>query len=208
MMFIAAIFNRLSVLTLCTLLCTVQLASAETVRLVALGDSLTAGYRLPAAAAFPAQLETALRKKGYDVSIANAGVSGDTASGGLARLDWAVPDGTHGVILGLGANDALRGVDPLKTYKSLTQIVARLKDRGIFVLIAGMKAPRNMGTEYVQTFDQIYPYLAERHKVLLYPFFLDGVAGVAKLNQRDGVHPTAEGIALIVERILPSVRND
>ncbi len=204
-MFLTANFNRLAILVLCTLLWPVSITAAEPLRIVAFGDSLTAGYRLKTHEAFPAQLEQALWAKAHDVVIANAGVSGDTATGGLARLDWAVPKGTDAVILELGANDALRGVDPLKTYEALTRIIATLKQRGIHVLIAGMKAPRNMGAEYVQTFDRIYPYLAEHHGMLLYPFFLDGVAGVRKLNQKDGLHPTGEGVALIVKRILPSV---
>ncbi|NNE22838.1 MAG: arylesterase [Rhizobiales bacterium] len=192
---------------MCTLLCTMTIAAAEPIRIVALGDSLMAGYRLDSKYAFPVQLQIALREKGHDVIVANAGVSGDTAAGGLARLDWSVPEGTHAVILELGANDALRGHDPVKTYEALTKIIAKLKDRGIAVLIAGMKAPRNMGKDYVETFDRIYPYLAEHHNVLFYPFFLDGVAGVADLNQRDGIHPTPEGIAEIVRRIIPSVES-
>jgi acyl-CoA thioesterase-1 len=181
------------------------MAAAEPIRIVVLGDSLTAGYQLDAKHAFPVQLQIALRDKGHNVIVANAGVSGDTSAGGLARLDWSVPEGTHAVILELGANDALRGLNPVKTYAALTKIVAKLKERGIAVLIAGMKAPRNFGNDYVETFDRIYPYLAEHHNVLLYPFFLEGVAGVAKLNQRDGIHPTAEGITEIVRRIVPSV---
>lgn len=203
MMLQSKIFNSLAAVVLWTLFSLVAVVAAEPVRIVAFGDSLTAGYRLKAAEAFPAQLEKALRSKGHDVVITNAGVSGDTATAGLARLDWSVPDGTDAVILELGANDALRGVDPIKTYEALARIVASLKQRGIQILIAGMKAPRNMGAEYVQTFDRIYPYLADHHKVLLYPFFLDGVAGKRNLNQQDGLHPTAEGIALIVDRILP-----
>ena len=205
MMIPASVFNRLAAYLIAVLVMGTSLAAAEPVRIVALGDSLTAGYKLPKMDAFPVQLEKALRAKGHDVVVANAGVSGDTSAAGLARLDWAVPEGTHAVILELGANDALRGVDPVKTYESLTQIVGSLKARGIPVLIAGMKAPPNMGEEYTQTFDRIYPYLAEHHKMILYPFFLDGVAGVAELNQKDGIHPTAKGIALIVERITPFV---
>ncbi|MDH3742556.1 MAG: arylesterase [Hyphomicrobiales bacterium] len=183
------------------------IAAAEPVRIVALGDSLMAGYRLDAKYAFSVQLQIALRDKGHDVIVSNAGVSGDTAAGGLARLDWSVPEGTHAVILELGANDALRGHDPVKTYEALTKIVAKLKDRGIAVLIAGMRAPRNLGKDYVETFDRIYPYLAEHHNVLFYPFFLDGVAGVPDLNQGDGIHPTPEGIAEIVRRMIPSVES-
>ena len=182
-------------------------ASAETVHIVALGDSLTAGYRLEPGEAFPDQLESALRARGHDVSISNAGVSGDTASGGLARLSWSVPSGTDAVILELGANDALRGVKPEETYEALTKIVAELKRRHIKVLIAGMKAPPNMGKAYVQVFNRIYPFLSEYHGQPLYPFFLDGVAAQPHLNQRDGIHPTAEGVGVIVERITPYVEN-
>jgi acyl-CoA thioesterase-1 len=178
---------------------------ARTLRVVALGDSLTAGYMLPGDAAFPAQLEKALRAKGLDVEVANAGVSGDTASQGLARLDWSVPDGTDAVILELGANDALRGIDPSVTLKALDEILARLKARGVPVLMAGMYAPRNMGTEYIQAFDGVFPQLAAKHGAALYPFFLEGIAGDPKLNLKDGLHPTPEGVKVIVSRILPSV---
>jgi acyl-CoA thioesterase-1 len=139
------------------------------------------------------------------VEVINAGVSGDTASGGLARLDWSVPDNTNAVILELGANDALRAVDPAATRKALDEMLKRLKARKIEVLLAGMQAPRNMGTDYIAVFDRIYPELAKTHGVLLYPFFLDGVAADARLNLRDGIHPTAAGVDVIVERILPSV---
>ncbi len=174
-------------------------------KLVVLGDSLTAGLGLPAAQAFPARLARALKAKGIAVEIADAGVSGDTASGGLGRLDWAVPEGTQAVIVELGANDALRGVDPKITRGALDQILRRLKERGIEVLLAGMAAPRNLGNEYARGFDSIYPELAETYGALLYPFFLDGVATQAKFNQRDGIHPNADGVDIIVERILPKV---
>jgi acyl-CoA thioesterase I len=180
-------------------------AQTKTVKLVALGDSLTAGYNLPASAAFPAVLEKMLREKGIPVEIANAGVSGDTSQGGLERLDWSVPDGTDGVILELGANDALRGVDPALTEKSLDAIVTGLKARGIPVLLAGMYAPRSNGPDYVARFDAIYPKLAQKHGLILYPFFLDGIAGDRLLNQPDLLHPTAEGVRVIAQRILPTV---
>lgn len=180
-------------------------AQTKPLKLVALGDSLTAGYNLPGSAAFPTVLEKLLRDKGISVEVANAGVSGDTSQGGLERLDWSVPDGTDGVILELGANDALRGVDPALTETSLDAIVTRLKARGIPVLLAGMYAPRSNGPDYVARFDAIYPKLAEKHELILYPFFLDGIAGDRVLNQPDMLHPTAEGVRVIAQRILPTV---
>jgi acyl-CoA thioesterase I len=172
-------------------------------QIVVLGDSLTAGYGLPASAAFPARLERALRAKGLNVAVANAGVSGDTASDGLARLEWSVPEGTDAVILELGANDALRGVDPAVTRRALETILRRLQQRDIPVLLCGMLAPRNLGSDYGRRFDAIYPELAKAEGVPLYPFFLDGVATKAKLNLPDGLHPTAAGVDVIVARILP-----
>lgn len=177
----------------------------EPLTIVAMGDSLTAGYGLPAPDSFPARLEAALRERGHHVKVINAGVSGDTASGGRDRLDWSVPDEADGVIVALGANDMLRGFDPAVTEAALEAIVARLKERGMGVLLAGMMAGRNLGPQYVERFDAIYPALAERHGVALYPFFLDGVAGEAALNLDDGIHPNAEGVAIMVERMLPSV---
>jgi acyl-CoA thioesterase-1 len=181
------------------------LASDRPVRIVVLGDSLSAGYQLPASAAFPARLEAALKAKGLAVDIGNAGVSGDTASGGLARLDWSVPAGTDAVILELGANDALRGVDPKITRKAIEGIVRTLKGRGIEVLLAGMRAPPNMGPDYRRAFDTIFPDLASAYGLVFYSFFLDGVAADPKLNQRDGIHPTQAGVDVIVARILPKV---
>lgn len=181
-------------------------AQNRPLRLVALGDSLSAGYGLPANAAFPAVLEKQLRAAGLAVEVANAGVSGDTSQGGLERLDWSVPNGTDGVILELGANDALRGVDPAVTEKALDTIITRLKARDIPVLLTGMYAPRNLGEAYYSRFDAIYPRLAQKHGLVLYPFFLDGVAGDRRLNQPDLLHPTAEGIGVIVQSILPTVR--
>ncbi len=182
-----------------------RVSAAEPLKIVALGDLLTAGYGLPGDAAFPARLQKALKAKGYEVTIANAGVSGDTATGGLGRLAWSIPDDTDGVILELGANDALRGVDPKVTKATLEKILDRLTKRKIPVLLAGMQAPRNMGTEYVKAFDAIYPALASRYQVVFYPFFLDGVAADPKLNQDDGMHPNVEGVDVIVQRMLPSV---
>ncbi|WP_210496577.1 arylesterase [Microvirga antarctica] len=180
-------------------------AQTKPVALVALGDSLSAGYGLPAEAAFPAQLEKALRAKGHNVTVANAGVSGDTASAGLDRLDWSVPDGTDGVIVELGANDMLRGLDPAVPRQAIDAVVQRLKARGIPVLLAGMYASRNLGADYAKKFDSLYPEIAKKHDVVLYPFFLDGVAGVTSLNLPDGMHPTAKGVEVIVARILPTV---
>jgi acyl-CoA thioesterase-1 len=182
-------------------------AQDRILHLVALGDSLTAGYGLPQAAAFPVVLEKALRAKGYKVEIANAGVSGDTSSGGLDRLDWSVPEGTDGVILELGANDMLRGLDPSVTRRAIETIVERLKSRNIPVMLAGMYASRNLGPDYIQKFDSLYSDIAKKHDLVLYPFFLDGVAGERSLNQSDGLHPTAKGVEIIVERILPSVES-
>jgi len=177
----------------------------KTWRLVALGDSLTAGYMLPADAAFPAVLERALKAKGRDVAIANAGVSGDTTTGGLDRLDWSVPEGTDGVILELGANDMLRGVDPAIPRKALGEIVSRLTARGIPVLLAGMRASANLGPDYVARFDAIYPDLAERYGLVLYPFFLAGIAGDRAFNLADNLHPNPQGVERIVAGILPKV---
>jgi len=180
-------------------------AADKPINIVALGDSLTAGAGLPAGDAFPAKLQRALAAKGIVVAISNAGVSGDTMSGGLARLDWSVPPGTDAVILELGANDALRGLDPAVTRRALDRILAALAKRNIPVLLCGMLAPRNYGPEYARTFDPMYPELAKTYGAALYPFFLDGVAGDAKLNQPDGLHPTAAGVDVIVGKILPLV---
>jgi acyl-CoA thioesterase I len=178
-------------------------AADRPVRIVALGDSLTAGLGLPANAAFPAKLEKALRAKGLAFEVVNAGVSGDTASGGLARLDWSVPDGTDAVLLELGANDMLTGVDPKVTRKALGEIVRRLGERRIAILLAGMRSAPNLGERYGREFEAIYSDLAAANDLLLYPFFLDGVAAQSKLNQRDGIHPSTAGVDVIVARILP-----
>lgn len=175
------------------------------IKIVVLGDSLSAGLGLPVEDAFPARLAEVLKGKGLAATIANAGVSGDTASGGLGRLDWSVPDGTDAVIVELGANDALRGLDPSLTKAALDTILRKLADRRIAVLLAGMRAPRNMGPDYARDFDAIYPALASTHPVVFYPFFLDGVAVEPKLNQGDGMHPNAAGVNAIVARILPQV---
>jgi len=180
-------------------------APAKSVKMVVLGDSLSAGLGLSASAAFPARLQKALGDKGIKVDMINAGVSGDTSSGGRDRLDWSIPEGTEAVILELGANDALRGIDPTVTRAALSDILTQLKARKIAVLMCGMLAPPNYGREYAARFNAIYPELSKSFGVPLYPFFLEGVAADAKLNQPDGLHPTAEGIDVIVKNILPMV---
>ena len=192
-------------LTLACLLVPALAWAAEPVKIVALGDSLTAGLGLGNGSAFPAKLQAALAAMDIAATVANAGVSGDTASGGLERLDWSVPEGTDAVIVELGANDALRGVDPTLTKKALDAILTKLAARHLSVLFAGMKAPPNMGADYTKAFDAIFPALAAAHPVIFYPFFLDGVAADQKLNQADGMHPSAAGVDVIVARILPSV---
>jgi acyl-CoA thioesterase-1 len=184
---------------------TAAVSVAKPIKMVVLGDSLSAGLGLSASAAFPERLQKALKSKGIDVDMVNAGVSGDTSSGGRDRLDWSVPAGTEAVIVELGANDALRGLDPSVTRAALTDILTRLKARGIAVLLCGMVAPPNYGSDYAAHFNAIYPELAKSFAVPLYPFFLQGVATVAGLNQADGMHPTPEGVDLIVRNILPTV---
>ena len=180
---------------------------ADTIKGVGFGDSLMAGFQLPAGAGFPAQLEAALLAEGYDVEIADAGVSGDTTSGGLARLDWSVPDETNFVILELGGNDALRGIAPEITRANLDQMIARLKAREIDVILAGMIAPPNMGADYAQRFNPIFAELAETHGIPLDPFFLDGAITVDGMMQPDGIHPTEAGVAAMVDRFLPLMRS-
>ncbi len=178
-------------------------AAAEPVRIVGLGDSLMAGYQLAPGESFPEKLETALKERGHEVLIVNAGVSGDTTSGGLSRLDWSVPDDTDLVILELGANDMLRGIRPDVTEKNLVAMIERLKARGIGVVLAGMVAAPNLGSGYADTFDPIYPRLAEAHDLPFYPFFLDGVAAERGLLLEDGMHPNAQGVDAMVERFVP-----
>jgi len=180
-------------------------AEAAPIKLVALGDSLTAGLGLPASESFPAKLEAALKARGHDVTIVNAGVSGDTAGDGLARLDWSVGDDANAVIVELGANDALRGLDPAMTRVTLDKLLKRLGDRHLPVLIAGMRAPRNLGEDFDQRFDAIYPDLATKYGLTLYPFFLDGLVGRSDLLQADGLHPNAAGVEAIVGRMVPVV---
>ncbi|MER9153618.1 arylesterase [Mesorhizobium sp. M0778] len=180
-------------------------ARAEPFTIVCFGDSLMAGYGLGPGQGFTEKLQAALRAKGYDVTVANAGVSGDTTSGGLSRLDWSVPDGTQLVILELGANDMLRGVSPAIAEKNLDAMLAKLKQRKIAVLLAGMRAAPNLGADYQRAFNATFPRLAEKYGVPLYPFFLEGIAGQSVLQLEDGLHPNARGVDRIVEGILPSV---
>ncbi|HXE23983.1 MAG TPA: arylesterase, partial [Roseiarcus sp.] len=174
-------------------------------RLVVLGDSLTAGFGLAPGKAFPDRLEAALRAKGFDVKVINAGVSGDTAADGLARYEWAVPPGADALLVELGANDMLRGQKPEATKAALAAILDKARAAHLPTLLAGVRAAPNLGPEYDRAFDAIYPALAKAYDVPLYPFFLDGVAGDPKLNQADGLHPNAEGVEVIVQRILPAV---
>jgi acyl-CoA thioesterase I len=201
-------FKRLvvSVITpLIALFAACGVASAEPRKIVGFGDSLMAGYGLNAGQGFPERLQAVLNAKGHDVVIANAGVSGDTTSGGLARLDWSVPDGTEIVILELGANDMLRGVAPGITRQNLAEMIERLQARKIRVFLAGMRAAPNLGADYQAAFDSIFPSLAKEYGVPLYPFFLDGVAADRQLLQADGMHPTAIGIDRMVERFAPAM---
>jgi acyl-CoA thioesterase I len=173
--------------------------------IVALGDSLTSGLGLPQDRAFPAQLEAVLKSRGHDVTVANAGVSGDTAAAGLARFDWALPDDASGVIIELGANDALQGLPPEGTKQALEEIIKRVQAKGLPMLLSGMEAPRNMGDDYVEEFRAVYADLAKRYDVIFYPFFLEGAALNDELMQGDGIHPNAKGVAVIVANILPKV---
>lgn len=182
-----------------------QAADGRSMTLVAFGDSLSAGYLLPPNASFPAQLQVALQAKGYKVEVINAGVSGDTSAGGVQRLDWSLQGPVDGVILELGANDALRGIDPALTKANLDKLLSRIKAKGAEVLFAGMRAPANWGAEYQKAFDAIYPDLAAKHSVALYPFFLEKVLGIEGLTMDDGLHPTERGVAEIVRQILPEV---
>ena len=193
------------IVVLLVVMMTASAAAAGPIKVVVLGDSLSAGLGLGASDAFPAKQQKALKDKGIDVDIVNAGVSGDTASGGRDRLDWSVADGTEAVILELGANDALRGTDPSVTKAALTDIVSRLKARGVAVLLCGMVAPPNYGRDFADRFNAIYPDLAKSFGLTLYPFFLDGVAADKTLNQADGIHPTPAGVDIIVKKMLPTV---
>jgi acyl-CoA thioesterase-1 len=199
----AAIVNGLAVLTLLAAPADAQARA----RIVVLGDSLTAGYGLPKAQAFPARLEAALRQAGIEATVIDAGVSGDTSAGGLARLDWAVGNpAPEFAIVELGANDGLRGLSPQAMEANLDKILGRLAARNVRILLAGMRAPRNLGREYAEEFDGVFARLAQKHGAVLYPFFLDGIATDPALNQGDGIHPNAAGVEEIVRRILPYVK--
>ena len=189
---------------LTALACVASPAVAAT-RIVALGDSLTAGFGVQPEESFPTRLQLWLRDHGVEAEVVNAGVSGDTTAGGLARLDWTLSEPADAVLVEFGANDALRGIDPKDTYRNLDAILTRLSQRKLKILLMGMEAPANWGTEYWNAFHAIYPKLAEEHHVLLYPFFLDGVALQEKLNQPDGMHPNSRGVDVIVERVGPYV---
>ncbi|SFI51892.1 arylesterase [Aerobium aerolatum] len=187
------------------LVASASFAFADPVRIVGLGDSLMAGYQLDAGQSFPEKLEAALKARGHDVVIANAGVSGDTSAGGLSRLDWSVPDDTDMVILELGANDMLRGIAPQVTEDNLTAMIERLNQRNIDVVLAGMVAAPNLGADYAAQFNPIFPKLAARYDVPLYPFFLEGVAAERALLLEDGMHPNAAGVDRMVENFLPLI---
>ncbi|WP_155905471.1 arylesterase [Methylopila sp. M107] len=179
--------------------------AADPIRLVALGDSLTAGFGVGPKDAFPVKLEAALKAKGRNVTIANAGVSGDTSTGGADRLDWSVPEGTQGVIVELGANDMLRGLSPDVTAKAIGRILDRLKARNIPILLTGMRAAPNLGPDFGKRYEAVFTDYASERGLDFYPFFLDGVAGDRALNQQDGIHPNPKGVDVIVEKILPTV---
>ncbi len=195
------------ILVIATLLLSFQTALAKSITLLALGDSLTSGLGLEANEAFPVKLETALKSRYPELKILNGGVSGDTAADGLARLDWALSDDVDGLIVGLGANDALRGLDVSQTETALSAILVKAQQRKLPVLILGMKAPPNMGPDYVARFDSLYPRLADKHQALLYPFFLEGVAANAGLNQADGIHPNSQGVDVIVSKVVSKVED-
>src|SRR5210317_1748895 len=204
---------RLSLFLIVMAICNVQTLNANNtaefpLRLLVLGDSLSAGYGLKPEDSFPSQLEEALDMAGYRVHVINAGVSGDTTAGGLSRLEWALVDKPHIVLVELGGNDALRGLPPAETYANLESIIVKLKKNGVRVVLAGMQAPRNLGKDYTLKFDAIYPRLAGQYDVPLYPFFLDGVALDPALNQPDGIHPNPAGVKVIVKKILPLLESE
>ncbi len=179
--------------------------AADEVRILVLGDSLSSGHGLLRADAFPSQLERTLLKRGIIAKVTNAGVSGDTSAGGLSRLDWTLSEGFDAAIIELGANDGLRGLEPKETLKNLDAIVGKLKQKNIAVLLTGMQAPPNLGAEYGKEFASIFPHLATKYNIVFYPFFLEGVAAVDDLNQKDNIHPNSEGVGVIIKNILPYV---
>lgn len=199
------IVNAAAAFACVILLASAPVSAAESLRVLVLGDSLTAGYGLDAKDAFPVRLEAAIKAQGRDVTVLNAGVSGDTSAGGRARVGWALADKPHAVILELGANDGLRGLDPKATFDNLDAIIAKLRAAGLPVLLTGMLAPPNLGRDYADEYNAVFPRLAEKHDVLFYPFFLAGVAAKPDLNQDDGIHPNGKGVGVIVERIMPYV---
>jgi acyl-CoA thioesterase-1 len=188
------------------MVCVGTAVAAQPVKILALGTSLTQGYGLPPGTDFTVQLQAALKRDGVNAVVTNAGVSGDTSAGGLARLDWSLADRPDAAIIELGSNDMLRGLPPEQTEKNLRAILTRLKAAKVKVLLIGMKAQRNLGADYVKQFDTIYPRLAKEQGVLFYPFILDGVALNPKLNQADGIHPNPAGVKVIVARVLPLVK--
>jgi acyl-CoA thioesterase-1 len=202
----AAVLRNLITTVLLLIMATAGQATAKPVKILALGTSLTQGYGLPPGTEFPVQLQAALRKGGIEATVINAGVSGDTSAGGLARLDWSLVDKPDVAIVELGSNDMLRGLPPEQTEKNLRAILTRLKSVKVKVLLTGMMAQRNLGADYVKSFDGIYPRLAKEQGVLFYPFMLDGVALNRKLNLADGIHPNPDGVKVIVARMLPLVK--
>lgn len=198
--------NALILFTVLTFTFTAQSLATGQVRILALGDSLSAGYGLMQADAFPNQLQHELKGNGIDAVVINGGVSGDTSAGGLSRLDWALSERVDAVIIELGANDGLRGLDPSQTFKNLDAILNKLKQRGLAILLTGMRAPPNLGEHYGREFAAIYPPLAKKYGVPFYPFFLEGVATIGDLNQKDTIHPNALGVRVITKNILPYVK--
>lgn len=201
----AGMISRRATLAMAALAAMPVRAQGRTARVVMLGDSITAGFGLRPGEALPDRLQVALRASGRAVAIENAGVSGDTASSGRDRLDWAVGEGTDAAIVALGGNDMLRAIDPRVTEAALDDVLGRLAARRVPTLLVGMLASRSLGDAYVTAFDSLFPRLAAKHGALFHPFLLDGVAGVPRLNQPDGIHPNPAGVAVIVERLSPSV---
>ena len=201
----SARIKRLLILIFLAALCALPVAAREPLKILAFGTSLTQGLGLPPGTEYPAVLQAKLKQAGINATVVNAGVSGDTSSDGLSRLDWSLADHPDAVILEVGSNDALRGIDPSLTEKNLNAILGKLKAAHLPVLLLGMKAPRNLGPEYAAAFDPIYPQLAQKYGTLFYPFVLDGVALNPKLNQADGMHPNPAGVQVIVQRLLPYV---